>query len=269
MTFAASSGDAAGIAGVPMALPGPDAGDRTCVRLEFPDDSVDAPEDLEAIARLAGACLVPEEHAAWKAFGSARRRREWLMGRLAAKDAVRLHLGTARGGACGRAAIAVLPDAWGRPHATGPALAAAGPVAIAIAHTRGVAAAVAAATTDGLGIDIERTDRRRGDYERAAFSDDERRRLDRGPEDGRAERALRLFCAKEAVAKAIGRGMLGSPLNLRIADFDDAVTRAAIEVDGSLARALPALRGQRLAAWIGASDRLIVAFARCENPPGA
>ena len=269
MTFAASSGDAAGIAGVPMALPGPDEGDRTCVRLEFPDASGDAPEDLEAIARLAGASLAPQEHAAWEAFGSARRRREWLMGRLAAKDAVRLHLGMARGGGFGREAITVLPDAWGRPHATGPALAEAGPVAIAIAHTRGVAAAVAAATTDGLGIDIERLDRRRGDYERAAFSDEERGRLGSGPPDGRPERALRLFCAKEAVAKAIGRGMLGSPLNLRIAGFDDAVTRAEIEADGSLLRALPALRGQRLAAWIDAHDRLIVAFARCARPPAS
>jgi phosphopantetheinyl transferase len=250
-------------AGVPMDLPGPAAADLSCVRLEFPDDSAEAPEDLAAIASLASSSLAPEERDAWEALRSPRRRREWLMGRLAAKDAVRRHLESAGGGVgIGREAIAILADAWGRPHVAGP------PIAIAIAHTRGVAAAVAGATRDGLGLDIERLDRRRGDYERAAFSDEERRRLEAGPAQERAARALRLFCAKEAVAKAIGRGLMGSPLNLRLAASDEDVTRADLEIAGRLERELPALRNRRLTAWIDERDGLIVAVARCAEPPG-
>lgn len=254
-----------------MALPGPFASDLTGVVLEFPDESFDAPEDLETLAVLADSSLAPEERDAWGGFRSARRRREWLMGRIAAKDAVRRHLETAGGpvAARGREAIAILADAWGRPHVEGTAAvsAAGAPIAISIAHTRGVAAALAAATRDGLGIDIERLDRRRGDYERAAFSDEERRRLDQGPAPSRPARALRLFCAKEAVAKALGRGLMGSPLNLRLAGFDDDVTRADMDIAGSLAREFPALRGRTLRAWIGDHDGLVVAVARCADPP--
>jgi len=251
-----------------MPLPGRATADLTCVRLEFGEDPQGVAEPPQALQDLADASLEPEERAAWDALRSAPRRREWLMGRLAAKDAVRHRLEATRGLAAARDAIAIRPDAWGRPRVAGPAVATAGtPISVSIAHTRGVAAAVAGETSDGLGLDIERTDRRRGDYERAAFSDEERRRLDAGPADRRVERALRLFCAKEAVAKAIGRGLLGSPLNLSVADCDAEVTRADLEVAGSLARALPGLRGRRLTAWIGTSDRIVVAWARCEAPP--
>jgi len=250
-----------------LALPGPAATDLTCVRIDFPDDAPIGAGDAEALRRLADVSLDPEERAAWDAMRSARRRQEWLMGRLAAKDAVRGRL-EAHGIAAEPAAIAVRPDPLGCPRAAGPAVAASGaPMAIAIAHTRGVAAAVAGATADGLGLDIELIDRRRGDYERAAFTDDERRRLDAGPADERVERALRLFCAKEAVAKAIGRGLMGSPLNLRVLDCDAGMTCAGLEVAGSLARSLPAFHGRRLPAWIGMSDRLVVAWARVEEPP--
>ena len=255
-----------------MPLPGPDAAGLTGVRLDFTDETSrdeagGDPDAAGALAGLADASLHPEERPAWDALRSERRRREWLMGRLAAKDAVRRRLESSAGLVVDRAAIAIRPDEWGRPRATGEALARAGrPVALSIAHTQGVAAAVAADTCDGVGLDLERIDRRRGDYERAAFTDEERRALDAGPGATRAERALRLFCAKEAVAKAIGRGLLGSPLNLRVADCDLEVTRAGLEVAGRLARDLPALRGRRLAAWIGRSDLLVVALAFCETP---
>jgi 4'-phosphopantetheinyl transferase EntD len=250
-----------------LPLPGPVAADLTCVRIDFPDDAQVGADDPEGLQGWADVSLDPEERVAWEAIRSARRRQEWLMGRLAAKDAVRGRL-EARGMAPEAAAIAIRPDSLGCPRAAGPAVEGSGaPMAISIAHTRGVAAAVAGATADGLGLDIERIDRRRGDYERAAFTDEERRRLDAGPGDQRAERALRLFCAKEAVAKAIGRGLMGSPLNLRVLDCDAEVRHAGLEVAGSLARVLPAFRGQRLPAWIGMSDRLVVAWARVEEAP--
>ena len=263
------AGRAAGPAPLPMVLPGPAAADLTCVRLDFAE-APGSDGGAAGLEDLAAASLHPDERSEWEALRSLRRRREWLMGRLAAKDAVRRRLESLGGVVPAPDAIAVRPDAWGRPLATCEAVEKAGPPpALSIAHTHGVAAAVAGTTSDGLGLDLERIDRRRGDYERAAFTVEERRGLDAGPQTTRAERALRLFCAKEAVAKAIGRGLSGSPLNLHVGDCDAEVTRAGIEVAGSLLRALPALRGRRIVAFIGTTDRLIVALARCAPIPPA
>jgi phosphopantetheinyl transferase len=221
--------------------------------------------ELERLARVA---LAPDESAAWQGLGAAKRRREWLMGRIAAKDAVRLHLEKARGLRLPVREIAILADERGRPHARVPLLAATGASpAVSIAHTDGVAVAVVSGRGDGIGIDVERLDRRRGDYERAAFGDDERLRLDAGPPAGRAARALRLFCAKEAAAKATGLGLMGSPLNLRILDADAALTHVVLEAAGRLAEALPDGRDRRFDAWIDDADGILIALA-AGLPPG-
>lgn len=57
-----------------------------------------------------------------------------------------------------------------------------------------------------VGIDLENLARRREDFEAIAFSPDERQTLAAMPWESRQEWALRMWCAKEAVAKALGRG---------------------------------------------------------------
>lgn len=190
------------------------------------------------------------------------------MGRLAAKEAVRLRL--MRSGFRSRPAerhsppqsrreIVVRTDERGRPSA-GPR------IALSIAHTEGLAVAAVATRAAGIGIDVERLDRRRGDYERAAFTDDERRRLDAGPADRRAERALRLFCAKEAAAKATGLGLMGSPLNLHLVACDAEVARVELRAVGRLADAFA--EEKTLVAWVGAGTGAAVR-ASIEPPFGA
>jgi 4'-phosphopantetheinyl transferase EntD len=242
----------------PFTPPGPADDDLVCTRFDLPV----TPGDAEMLADLASASLAPEEVLAWDRFRSPKRRREWLMGRIAAKEAVRLRLTRADSPPPSRRDIVIRADERGRPSLE---------IAIdlSIAHTEGVAVAAASTRAAGLGIDVERLDRRRGDYERAAFMDDERRRLDEGTADRRAERALRLFCAKEAAAKATGLGLMGSPHNLHLVDCDAGLTRIELRAAGRLAEALakgaPAQFGaadRTAVAWVGAGAGLVIALSR-------
>jgi phosphopantetheine--protein transferase-like protein len=124
--------------------------------------------------------------------------------------------------------------------------------------------AIAAEPGRGVGIDVERVDRRRGEFERAAFSPKEMRLLEEGPEAARRERALRLWCAKEAVAKAIGRGLMGSPLNLEALGTDPGLGRVDLRLTGSLATALPHLGTSILTAYVDREGDLIVATAHSD-----
>ena len=212
------------------------------------------------LAALAEKVLDDGERVRFRQLGAAKRRREWLFGRIAAKEAVLDLLMSERGIQADSRAVTILPDAWGRPLAGGSAVAAAGfPCSVSIAHTDGAAMALAAATDAGVGLDIERTDRRRGSWEPAAFSEAERRVLDEAAEGDRFERALRLFCAKEAVAKALGRGLMGSPLNLLLSAADRSLSCFDLEVTGRLEEALPDRAGRPVRALVGLQDGLVVA----------
>jgi 4'-phosphopantetheinyl transferase EntD len=213
-----------------------------------------APNDVEALAEQAPVSLAPDELETWKAFRLPKRRREWLMGRMAAKEAVRLRLMRSDfPPPPSRREIVVRADQRGRPSA-GPQL------ALSIAHTEGIAVAAVATRAAGIGIDVERLDRRRGDYERGAFTDVERGRLDAGPADRRAERALRLFCAKEAAAKATGLGLMGSPLNLHLVACDAEVARVELRPVGRLAEELT--EEKTLVAWVGTRAGLVIALSQ-------
>ncbi|WP_405888787.1 polyketide synthase dehydratase domain-containing protein [Streptomyces sp. NBC_01136] len=153
-----------------------------------------------------------------------RGRRQWLLGRIAAKDAVRQLMWDGGAGPVFPAEVRVGNDPTGRPFVTGgygrtlPAL------HVSIAH-RG-ATAVAMARADGpCGIDIEEVaDRPEGTLD-VALTAPEREllhTLTQGPE--RAPERLwftRFWAAKEAVAKARGTGLGGEPHRFRITAADD------------------------------------------------
>jgi phosphopantetheinyl transferase len=145
------------------------------------------------------------EREAWRALpGSDARRREWLMGRIAAKDAVREWL-RRRGTVVHAADVEVVVGPENRPEVRGPW---AGRVHVSVSHSDGVAVGIASARE--VGIDVERVGRTRPDFERAAFTPAERALLDALPA-ARDEWALRLWCAKEAAVKALGRGFVNGP----------------------------------------------------------
>jgi acyl transferase domain-containing protein/phosphopantetheinyl transferase len=250
----------------PTAPPARLDGQVACSRLSLPLDFMEADGGVwwETLAHFT---LGRAERAVWHALTGARRRREWLMGRIAAKDAVRLHLLATRGLRVFPADIEIVADRFGRPEPSGALLAKLGAaLSVSIAHTDGIAMALAAEPPRGLGIDIERLDRRRGDYERAAFNEEERALLGADADATRPERALRLWCAKEAVAKAIGRGLMGSPLNLERRGGDAGFERVDLGVTGSLARELPHLVDHPVAAFVARHANLIVAMALGDPP---
>jgi phosphopantetheinyl transferase len=244
----------------PAAIPGTWVAPHRARRVDMPQSRTSGEE--RALAALAERILEEDERVRWRQLHAAKRRREWLFGRIAAKEAVLDLLLAERGIEADPRAVTILSDSWGRPVAGGSAVASAGlDCAVSIAHTDGTAMALAAATTAGVGLDLERTDRRRGAWEPAAFTAAERQVLDEASEGDRFDRALRLFCAKEAVAKALGRGLMGSPLNLRLAAADPSLASFDLEVTGRLEQALPERAGRPLRAWVELRDGLVVGAA--------
>jgi 4'-phosphopantetheinyl transferase EntD len=163
------------------------------------------------LALLARNCLHASEMAGFHAKAAwPQRQLEWLLGRIAAKDAARVwHAGAAGAGRfLHPAGFAIDHDDAGQPRITcwpGPLA----PPCISIAHSTGQAIAVAGAAP--AGVDIEPVVAR-DDAFLASFSSAQERRL-LAPWRG-AERdawITRLWCAKEALGKRLGSGVAGAP----------------------------------------------------------
>ena len=160
---------------------------------------------------LATVMLGRREREAWHALQLPDARAiEWLLGRIAAKDAVRLYLRQTAGLEVQPADIELAPDAHGRPLITGGWVAAVGRAPlVSISHVDGVAVAIAgdAAGLSGLGVDLERLGRMQPSTARIAFTPGELALLDGVDAAVREAWSLRMWCAKEACAKATGRGL--------------------------------------------------------------
>ncbi|WP_426575024.1 beta-ketoacyl synthase N-terminal-like domain-containing protein [Aquihabitans sp. McL0605] len=147
--------------------------------------------------------------------------RTWLLGRIAAKDAVRDLLW--RTGSEARIFPVEVPvhnDAEGAPHVQSPD---GSDVRVSIAHTAGLGVAIAARGTD-VGIDIERVEGRTSSFEVTALSRKERERFEDLPDiDRQSVRDVELtrwWAAKEAAAKAAGTGMQGRPKDWKVVEVD-------------------------------------------------
>jgi phosphopantetheine--protein transferase-like protein len=172
------------------------------------------------LSRLADRYLSSDERPAFE-DRSARGQVPWLLGRVAAKDAVRRHL-VARGFAeFDPTRIVVVNDERGCPavQVRGARLSARG-LRVSIAHKPTVAVAVAAtpprpAADAGIGIDVEALEPRSAAFERTAFTPAERDLVSAaGP--ARHAALTRMWAAKEATAKATGLGLGGRPKTFEI-----------------------------------------------------
>lgn len=134
-----------------------------------------------------------------------RRRVPWLYGRIAAKDAVRAWLRARGGPPRFPVEFAVTNDAEGRPAVRGPFHQ---DLRISIAHKDALAVAY---VSEGrpCGVDVERIEAR-DEKLRALLTTAEERALCPAGMDA-DEWTTRCFCAKEAVGKARGTGLQGSP----------------------------------------------------------
>ncbi|MGW7573932.1 beta-ketoacyl synthase N-terminal-like domain-containing protein [Streptomyces sp. NPDC054765] len=144
-----------------------------------------------------------------------RARAAWLLGRIAAKDAVRELLWEAGAGPLFPAEIPVGNDHHGRPRPEGPL---AGGIHLSLAHNDHVAVALAH-RAGPVGIGIESVTDDPAALERIALTPAECRLADGlqareapGGGTGRAYWLTALWCAKQAAAKAAGSGLGGRPL---------------------------------------------------------
>jgi 4'-phosphopantetheinyl transferase EntD len=195
----------------------PPGTDVVCCRLQLPPALHAVLEADDRVWRevLAHLVLSAAERGTWQSLNAAESRRtEWLMGRVVAKDAVRGLLD--RRGVPGvyPADVDVHVNGDGRPHPRGPwESRITGAPRLSLAHSADVAVAVAAdaTTVTAVGIDVERVRPLDDGFETLAFAEEERVTLAAAPAPQRAEWVLRFWCAKEAAAKAAGRGMDGVP----------------------------------------------------------
>ncbi|MFD0268071.1 beta-ketoacyl synthase N-terminal-like domain-containing protein [Streptomyces sp. NPDC127106] len=162
-----------------------------------------------------------------------RGRRQWLLGRIAAKDAVRRLLWDAGEGPLFPAELLVDNESSGRPRVTGRHGRTLPPLEVSLAHRAeaGVALARAGGPPDppggdgarpgrsGPGIDIEEIAEPAGATLDTAFGPGERALLTARQADSEEARDLwftRFWAAKEAVAKAEGTGFAGRPRDIAV-----------------------------------------------------
>ncbi|MGP4007875.1 beta-ketoacyl synthase N-terminal-like domain-containing protein [Streptomyces sp. 4N124] len=165
-----------------------------------------------------------------------RGRRQWLLGRIAAKDAVRRWLWDHGEGPVFPAEIRVLNDDSGRPYVTGMHGRSLPPLDLSLAHRAEAGVAIVRPHTPGPGpgIDIEEVVERDRETLAAALGPDELALLRARCAATAESEALwftRFWAAKEAVAKAEGTGFGGRPRDFAVlaADADRLVVSGRLE----------------------------------------
>ncbi|MGH3837866.1 MAG: 4'-phosphopantetheinyl transferase superfamily protein, partial [Pseudonocardiaceae bacterium] len=145
---------------------------------------------------------------------------QWLLGRIAVKDAVRQWLWDAGAGPVFPIEVTVSNDASGRPRVAGPFAEA---PEVSLAHTGSVAAALVGnpGCPLGVGIDIEHIADRDDHTVAAILTDAERGLLNAVCSSAtRPSWVTRFWAAKEAVAKAAGTGLGGRPHRFTVQRVD-------------------------------------------------
>jgi len=191
--------------------------------------------------------LSPAERAGI-AVGPEPRRSLRLWGRIAAKDAARRLRLAGGGGPVFPADLEILPDRHGRPvlrslldpDRADPA------AAVSIAHTEGVALAVATTDPEARpGVDVERVVPRPEGFEAVAFSPGERSLLDLAARGGdRPEWVARFWCAKEAAAKATGLGLADGPGGGQVVGLGPGAGDLLVGLGPGADAAIPGPRGE-------------------------
>jgi acyl transferase domain-containing protein/phosphopantetheinyl transferase len=172
---------------------------------------------------LGSTVLSAQERLEWEALNAPQRRRdEWLIGRIAIKEAARAWIERAHGVRLLPADVVVGVGENGKPYLSGYGLESFGPMPeISVAHVAGQAVAIAAPAGVPVGIDLESAGRiATSDLLAAGFSAAEQAIL---MDSGKAApmRVLQAWCAKEAAAKCLGTGLDGAPKSFVVSALDD------------------------------------------------
>lgn len=148
---------------------------------------------------------------------SPRRRRQWLNGRVAVKDAVRALVWQTLGERpFYPKSILVQNHESGQPFVT-PHIRRDFPESLQVSIAHKDLFAVAAAGTGPVGVDIERIEARDESFLRTAFTAEEIALL---PQDDRDTWITRFWVAKEVIAKQMGTGLQGRPADFPVTAID-------------------------------------------------
>lgn len=159
------------------------------------------PQDPTVLDWLADYILTKQERRTWNELRNDKRRRDWLSGRVAAKEAIRRLLAS-----IGHDAAAHDIEIHSQNEAPQVVLAStlrAPDVAVSLAHSAGVAVAIACFAEAGVpGIDIEQVSDRGPQFEETFLNESERTEVDRLDAISKQIRLTELWCVKEALYKA-------------------------------------------------------------------
>jgi len=138
---------------------------------------------------------------------------------------------------------------------------------LSLAHTDGVAIAVAGYCSNDkrLGIDIECIRQHEPGFDRFTFVSEEISLLSQLDEFARQEWVTRFWCAKEAVAKALGRGFLNGPRSLAVQEFNTQTKVIQVSIQGKLAEMFPEFNGSQILAYTAREEDYIIAISFCER----
>jgi malonyl CoA-acyl carrier protein transacylase/phosphopantetheinyl transferase len=233
-----------------------------CVKLEVPAD-LQNPAMLQVSAQVS---LTREELKQFRGLRTSdKQKSDWVFGRMAAKDAARQLWFARHGRRLFPADIQITHDEHGKPsaHYVGQGCETGFPH-VSISHCNGLLAGLAS-VRPYVGVDVEKIEPREASFEAVAFSEHERGLLAQFAE--RSEGVTRLWCAKEAVAKAVGRGLSQGTHSVLVREIDPNNGDALVELSGVLAAEFPALAGIRLKVATLRENNYIVAVTLCERSP--
>jgi phosphopantetheinyl transferase len=181
---------------------------------------------------------------------SPRAQEPWLLGRMAAKDAVRHWLWERGGGPIFPAELTVRNDEQGRPQVAGPFDAA---LTVSIAHTRELGAAMVRPAPEPSGIDIEVIAERGAALQDLALTGEEQRLLATLADDRRTG-VTRLWTAKEAAAKAAGTRLAGRPREFEVVGIEG--DRLLVAAGGRVRAVLSRLLDGHIVTWTTGTEEM-------------
>jgi phosphopantetheinyl transferase len=135
---------------------------------------------------------------------------------------------------------------------------------LSMAHANRMAIAVAGPPDQRLGVDLEQIRAREQGFETVAFTDKERALLDALEVSIRDEWITRFWCAKEAVGKGLGRGLINGPKSLVVQELDTQTGTVKVALQGKLSEAFPEFVGAQIVAYTTKEENYIVASTICE-----
>ena len=185
---------------------------------------------------LAHALLGRAERDEWRALAGAslRRRREWLFGRAALKEATRAWLQAQTGHLLYPSDIVVHHDAQGAPSVGGwwcGTLIDEAP-RVSLSHTTSTCLAALAPPGVPVGVDLESFGRVQPELVAGSLAPEERAFVEGLHGAALEERVLRIWCAKEAAAKCLGTGLQGRPEAFRVLAADAGWNEVLVDHQG-------------------------------------